>query len=722
MKHSVDLASLKRWVVSSLVLVTGWLSPAQDIAVGTWRTHFSYRNAQHLAITPEKIFCATENGLFSRDIESGETRKLSKVDGLADVGISALAYDNVANVLVIGYRSGYIDFVYENQIVTIEDLANSTLDVDKGINDISFAAGQTYLATGIGVIVVDTNEAEIVENYVNIGSAGVEVEVLQILTRNDSLFIRTSEGVQTGSLSQNLLDFSNWNRFAGSTGYTNLVKADNEIYATAGSNLLQLTGNWMDTGTDLPPGADQLFNVNDVLVTVAADGTLYQWNESTFDVVISSSATDVNDVIQLNGDYLLADGLQGLTDPAGNDFSPDGPITDTFSNFRIIADEVFGFHAPPASTYDGSVQQSTFSFFSEGGWDTRSISGLANVSDVAQYSGSYYYASIGDGLYDESTDVIVTNIPGSAAELDTVITSLATGEQLWVSSFGNTHPIHALDQENNWTSFSSSFVLDDEFVSIDLSETGVVWLGSSSGTITIFEPDEGSTDIISTADGLPSAFTDIEISIEDNAWVGTLQGPAIFPNASFIFSDTEAVLPTFENRILFEGEQVNAVMTDGGNRIWFGTNSGLWVYDENTSEQVAVFNEVNSPLPSDKIFGLEYNGSNGEVFIYTDQGLVSYRSASSVGSQRHSGVNIFPNPVRPEYQGLVGLSGLARNVNIKVTDINGNLVAEVEANGGSASWDLMDVRGSRVATGIYLLFSANSDGEETYVGKIAVVR
>ena len=85
-------------------------------------------------------------------------------------------------------------------------------------------------------------------------------------------------------------------------------------------------------------------------------------------------------------------------------------------------------------------------------------------------------------------------------------------------------------------------------------------------------------------------------------------------------------------------------------------------------------------------------------------------------------MNIFPNPVRPEYQGLVGLKGLARNVNVKVTDINGNLVAEVEANGGTASWDLMDIRGSKVATGIYLFFSATSDGEDTYVGKIAVVR
>ena len=164
------------------------------------------------------------------------------------------------------------------------------------------------------------------------------------------------------------------------------------------------------------------------------------------------------------------------------------------------------------------------------------------------------------------------------------------------------------------------------------------------------------------------------------------------------------------------------MMTDGGNRIWFGTNIGLWVYDENTSEQVAVFNEANSPLPSDRIIQLAYNGTNGEVFIYTDQGMVSYRSASSRGSARHRNVNIFPNPVRPDYQGLVGLTGLARNANVKITDINGNLVQELNANGGSASLNLTDIRVGKVETGIYLFFSATSDGEETYVGKIAVVR
>ena len=92
------------------------------------------------------------------------------------------------------------------------------------------------------------------------------------------------------------------------------------------------------------------------------------------------------------------------------------------------------------------------------------------------------------------------------------------------------------------------------------------------------------------------------------------------------------------------------------------------------------------------------------------------------GNRDHRNVNIFPNPVRPDYQGLVGLTGLARNANVKVTDVNGNLVKEIDANGGSASWDLTNVRGGQIATGVYLFFSSSSDGEETYVGKIAVVR
>ncbi len=722
MKHSVDLASLRRLMLSNLILIAGWCAYAQNIPVGTWRTHFSYYDARHLADTPDKIFCASAIGLFSIEKSDGSIRKLSKIDGLSDVGVSALKYSELLNILVIGYESGFVDFVFENDLLSISDIAKSTLEGDKTINDIVFGTSQIFLATDLGVIVVDDENASIVENYVQIGTGGMAVDVLEVQLRNDSLFVRTSEGIQSGRIDANLLDFSNWTRYPSTSSFTELTHAGNEIYAISGADLYRFSsGAWVDTGFDLPASANGLYEVDSQLLT-ANGGTIYQLEATGFEVFSITSASAINDIVAVGSELYLADSNLGLIDESGNQRSPDGPVSDSFSNFRVIANELYGFHAPSPFFYNGSEQVDQFSKFSEGVWQPTSIANFTNVSDVVRYNGNFYYSSIGDGLYDDMNALIINDIPGSSAELDTVITALGAGSNLWVSSFQNQSPIHFMDENLEWNSFSSIVLGSDEFLTIDLSETGIGWLGASSGIITVLDPDEVRVDQISTSDGLPSSFIDIDISIEDNAWVGTSRGPALFPDASFIFSDPQGIQPTFENRTLFEDEQINAVLTDGGNRIWFGTNQGVWVYDENTSEQVAVFNVSNSPLPSNQIIQMDYNGSNGEVFISTARGMVSYRSASSIGNRDHRNVTIFPNPVRPEYQGLVGLSGLARNANVKITDINGNLVKEIDANGGSASWDLTDVKGGKINTGIYLFFSSDADGEETFVGKIAVVR
>lgn len=722
MKHFADLASLRRWGLNSLTILIGWCAFSQDIAMGTWRTHFSYTDARILAISPDKIFCATANGLFSREIVNGSLRKLSKIDGLSDVGVSAMKYNSNDNVLVIGYRSGYVDFVFENDLLSISDIATTNLEAEKTINDIAFSQSRTFLATDLGIIVVSTSTAEITENYVQIGTGGNEVEVLEIVYRNDSIFIRTNEGIQSGSLSSNLLDFNNWTRYPSTSGFTNLTLVGDDIYSTSGFDLRIFSGeSWLDTGADFPAGATKLYEVGGELITTG-NGAIYTFDGATFQHTVATAASSTNDVEQANDAFIIADEVLGLVDKSGNILSPAGPLSDSFSNFRVISKQLFGFHAPSPFTYDGTEQVTSFSLFSDGEWQLKSIDGFNNVSDVARFNSSLYFSSIGDGVFDELEGTVLKNVPGSSAELDTVVTSLASGDRLWISSFGNTNPIHTMDSDQNWTSYSSTFLSEDEFLTIDLSEIGVGWLGGSSGVIAVLDPEENQIDQISTADGLPSSFIDIDISIEDNAWVGTTRGPALFPSASFILSDSEGIQPSFENRTLFEDEQINAVMTDGGNRIWFGTNNGLWVYDENTSEQIAVFNEDNSPLPSNQIIQLAYNGTNGEVFILTNKGMVSFRSSSSYGSRTHQSVNIFPNPVRPDYQGLVGLTGLARNTNVKITDVNGNLVKEIDANGSSASWDLTNLRGSRISSGVYLFFSSSSDGEETYVGKIAVIR
>ena len=720
MKHFVDHAFKRRWINSSLFFLLGLYALGQDIAIGTWRTHFSYLDAQIIQVTPEKIFCAAENGLFSREISSGEVRRLSKIEGLSDVGISAMKYNVLNNVLVIGYRSGFVDFIYEDRISSISDIANTSLDVDKTINDIAFTDSQTFLATDLGVIVINTNTASISENFVQIGSDGDAVDVLEIEVTSDSLVVRTEEGIQSGDLSNNLLDFNSWNRFASTAGFVELINVNGNVYALSSSDLMLLqNGVWQDTGIDLPLEASKLFGSGVDLFT-AANGVVYRFTQGDFFEFSQVTAQAINDLSFVGPTIILADGELGLIDENDNTLYPQGPISDDFSNMRIISDRLFGFHAPSPLGFDGSVSQQSFSVFENGAWGTRTIENFDNVSDVARFNGSMYFSSIGGGIYDELNDQIV--VPGVSNENDTVIVGLASSDVLWVSSFGSDNPIHRLDVDGSWSSFSSAQLFDNRFTSIDLSERGVAWLGSTSGAITVIDDEENLFELINTSDGLPSAITDVEITVEDNVWVSTLRGPALFPSGSFLSSNPAALVPTFENRVLFEDEQVNTVTTDGGNRVWFGTENGVWVYDENTSEQILVFNESNSPLPSNRILRMEYNGSNGEVFILTDRGLVSFRSASSFGNNAHRNVNVFPNPVRPNYQGTVGLTGLASNVNVKITDLNGNLVQEVNANGGTASWDLRDLRGGSVVTGIYLFFSATRDGEETYIGKIAVIR
>ncbi|MBK8502271.1 MAG: hypothetical protein IPL46_08710 [Saprospiraceae bacterium] len=64
--------------------------------------------------------------------------------------------------------------------------------------------------------------------------------------------------------------------------------------------------------------------------------------------------------------------------------------------------------------------------------------------------------------------------------------------------------------------------------------------------------------------------------------------------------------------------------------------------------------------------------------------------------------------MRPSYNGPIAIKGLAENANVKITDISGLLVYETRSHGGQAIWDGRDLRGRRVASGVYLVFSAAS--------------
>jgi hypothetical protein len=210
---------------------------------------------------------------------------------------------------------------------------------------------------------------------------------------------------------------------------------------------------------------------------------------------------------------------------------------------------------------------------------------------------------------------------------------------------------------------------------------------------------------------------------EGQIWVTTDKGVAYFPFPFDVLEGgkVEAVLPVFNLGFLFKNERTLCITVDGGSRKWIGTDQGAWLFNFDGSKLLEYFNVDNSPLLSNAVFDIEVNEVSGEVFFATEKGMVSYRSDATRPAEKHTTVKIFPNPVTPDFNGLVGISGLTQFASVKITDISGRLIYETSSAGGTASWDVRDYNGRRAASGIYLVYSSNADGTDTFVGKIAVI-
>jgi len=174
---------------------------------------------------------------------------------------------------------------------------------------------------------------------------------------------------------------------------------------------------------------------------------------------------------------------------------------------------------------------------------------------------------------------------------------------------------------------------------------------------------------------------------------------------------------------LLKTESVISIAVDGANRKWIGTSgSGAYNVSPDGITQIKNFKLKNSPILSDSIPSIAVDNKTGDVWFGTSKGLQSYRGNATKGGEKFTSVYAFPNPVRADFPGNVTITGLMKDTHINITDISGNLVYETISDGGQATWNLKTYNGNRVATGVYLIFCASSDGSEAFVTKILVIR
>lgn len=175
---------------------------------------------------------------------------------------------------------------------------------------------------------------------------------------------------------------------------------------------------------------------------------------------------------------------------------------------------------------------------------------------------------------------------------------------------------------------------------------------------------------------------------------------------------------------LLAGLEITAIAVDGGGRKWFGTKgNGVYLISADNMMQLQHFITTNSNLLSNNIQSVSINHATGEVFFATDKGLCSYMSdaTKAVDSPDDNSTYAYPNPVKPGYTGPVTIVGLSLNADVKIVTTNGVLVAEGTSNGGTFVWDGKDKNGKRVASGVYMVQSADENGDNGTVCKVAVV-
>ena len=313
-------------------------------------------------------------------------------------------------------------------------------------------------------------------------------------------------------------------------------------------------------------------------------------------------------------------------------------------------------------------------------------------------------------------------------------------KNLWISNYGAAKNIQVRKSDGSWNAFQVPFNLNENALSqIVVDDANQLFIVSPKGNGVICYNPGNNIDAVNDdkwknylsgvgLGNLPSNNV-LCLTKDKNGfiWVGTDKGIGIIQCNSEIFtgSGCDALLPIVQQDrfagYLFQDQIVQCMAVDGANRKWVGTKNGLWLISAEGDKIIYQFNSDNSPLLSNDVKKIAINPNTGEVFIATFNGICSFRSTATEGTDTNQSVLVFPNPVPPGYNGSIAIRGVVNNALVKIAELNGTLVYQTRALGGQAIWDGKNYKGQKVASGVYLVLIIDDGGNEKLVTKIVIV-
>ena len=643
-------------------------------AIGDWKAYMAYSEVQEIEEAGNLIFVQASNNLYVYNQNDQSIQTFSKMDYLSDCGIQHIAYNKAAKRLLIFYSNANMDLmnISNYDVQNLSDYYSASTTGEKTVNDIYMYGKYAYMSNGFGIIKVNVADGEISDTY----NLGFKVNWCEIKDSHIYAYSQTN-GQYRALLTSNLLDKNNWSKVGG---YVAKKQEDK-------SALKQIIST-------LQPGGPKYNNfygmrfVNNLLYTCGGlwghlidagrPGTIQVLDKDNWTIYDDSIAAktgikyvDVNsvDVDPLDPNHVFAGAKSGLYEFQNGKFikhyNSENSLITSFNNqsknYQLITSVKFDTDGNLWMLNSQSPSnQSLIEYTKDGKWVSHHKPELYNLGSL-------------ECLMQDSRGLLW--FVNNHHELPSIYCYQASTDQLnKYSSFVN----------EDGATLSPVFV---RYVTEDKNQD--IWIGTNIGPLLLYKKDITSDTPI---------FTQVKVPRND----GTN------------YAD-----------YLLSGVDISCIAIDGSNRKWFGTNgNGIYVISNDCLTQIYHFTTNNSNLLSNNIEAIAINEQTGEVFAGTDKGLCSYMSDASSPNNEMTKDNVwaYPNPVKPDYTGLITITGLSFDADIKIVTTNGILVNQGRSNGGTYTWNGKDQKGKKVASGIYMVETATSDGSKGIVCKIAIVK
>lgn len=750
-----------------------------------WKTYLSYNNTNSVEESNDQVFVVAEGSLYTYGKDDNSIKQYYKGNGLNDNTISLIRYNKQTKSLLIIYDNSNIDILEGGVATNLPYLSTSTSIRDKQINSVLVNDEYAYLSTAFGIVVVNMAKKEIKDTYklsLNITSCAIQNGNIYASTTNKA---EVSSGIIYASLKENLLDKANWKPYglsnlSDSHTISAIASFKNTLFYLVSQQGIFYENNGELSRIINSSTLKYMKVIGEKLACIDNSRVFIVSDTQKFDQINLS----INDISTYQTDkYWIAEGSKGLRSiqrKGSNSFEAlnepiilDGPYSNSAFDIVCKNDKVYmiigGKDLLNGKRFDKGGYILTYDYDKWSFIDPKEAQKKLNLprnprdyTSIAVTTDDsndeiVYASSMGDGVIQYKNGTPVQSYNEKNAFKETAggygsgycyIDGLAFDKNgnLWMTSSEVNHAVLVLDKAGAWhrldiEQLRGVYTIND----ILITSTNDKWIYVPRNTPKlVMIPNSESLDEVSSyefttlidTDGkelTPSNYTCVAEDKDGYIWVGTNRGAVYFTKPRI--SSTEDKAATRCTRVKYTNEETgnlayfldNVVVTtlkvDAGNRKWIGTKgNGVYVLDNDNETIVYQFNTTNSPLLSDNIYDIEINDKTGEVFIGTDKGLNSYQGEASEGKSDYSEIYAYPNPVRPEHMDKVTIVGLMDNSNVKITDLNGNIIYQTKSLGGQAIWNCRNASGSRVATGVYLVLASTEEASESVVTKIIVVK